>query len=253
MTSLAFLFHAERIKWRRSWTTVAAILCPTSLVGFLFLILWNSEIQASKLGPGFQVWYQVTHAAWNSIFMPITVALVCLISWEQEEEAGAWKHLLLQPVSRRAHFLVKLMSHAALLLVAQVVFSCLVFLTSLLISRYLHYLDMGPRRLLLFTGLGATSMLASLPLIGLHTWFSTRVRGVGMNLTLALVGSLLTALWVGLGGAVRWSPWGLASAGVRLATGGEKSPVWLLATAAGFALLLVVAGTLDFSRREELR
>lgn len=253
MTSLAALFHAERIKWKRNWATVAAILCPTSLVGFLFLIFWNSEIQASKLGPGFQVWYQVVYSAWNLIFMPITVALVCLLSWEQEEEAGTWKHLLLQPVPRRFHYLAKCMSHAALLLIAQLVLFLLVLLTSLLIAKYLLYLDMGPRKLGLFAGLGVTSFVASLPLIGLHTWLSTRMRGIGSNLTLALVGSLLTVLLTGLQMPVKWSPWALSVAGIRVVFGTDAGTVGLLAAAGALALLLVLLGTWDFSRREEQR
>ena len=253
MTSLAALFHAERIKWKRNWATVVAILCPASLVGFLFLIFWNSEIQASKLGPGFQVWYQVIYSAWNLIFMPITVALVCLLSWEQEEEAGAWKHLLLQPVPRRFHYLAKCMSHAALLLIAQLVLFLLVLLTSLLISKYCLYLNMGPPKRLLFTGLGVTSFLASLPLLGLHTWLSTRMRGVGSNLTLALVGSLLTVLLAGLGMPVRWSPWALSGAGVRVVFGTNVGALGLFAAAGALALLLALLGTLDFSRREEQR
>ena len=253
MSSLASLFHAERIKWKRNWATVAAMLCPASLVGFLFLIFWNSEIQASKLGPGFQVWYQVVYSAWNLIFMPITVALVCLLSWEAEEEAGAWKHLLLQPVPRRFHYLAKWLSHAALMLIAQLVLALLVMLTSLLISKYLLYLDMGPRKFSLFAGLGATSFLASLPLLGLHTWLSTRMRGVGSNLTLALVGSLLTVLLAGLQMPVKWSPWALSVAGIRVVFGTDVGAVGLLASACGLALLLVLLGTWDFSRREEQR
>ncbi len=253
MTTLMSLFSAERIKWRRNWATVAAILGPASLVGFLFLIFWNSEIQASKLGPGFQVWYQVVYSAWNLIFMPITVALVCLLSWGEEEEAGAWKHLLLQPVPRRFHYLAKCMSHAALLLVAQLVLALLVFLTSLLISKYLLYLDMGPRRLWLFSGLGATSLVASLPLVALHTWLATRLRAVGSNLTVALVGSLLTVVLAGLRMPVKWSPWALAASGVRVVFASEPGKVGLFALACGLVIAFVALGTFDFSRREEQR
>ncbi len=253
MSTLASLFSAERLKWRRNWATVAAILCPSSLVGFLFLIFWNSEVQASKLGPGFQVWYQIVYSAWNLIFMPITVALVCLLSWEAEEEAGAWKHLLLQPVPRRFHYLAKCMSHAALMLIAQLVLALLVLLASLLISRYLLYLEMGPRKLLLFTQLSITSFIASLPLVGLHTWLSTRLRGVGSNLTLALVGSLLTVLLAGLRMPVKWSPWALAAAGVRVVFGTHAGMFGLFVSACGLTVLFVVLGTFDFSRREEQR
>lgn len=253
MSTLPALFQGERIKWRRSWASVAAILPPLCQVGFLLLIFWFSEIQADILGPGFQVWYQVNHAAWNIIFMPITVALVTLLSWEQEETAGAWKHLLIQPVPRRAHYLAKLLSHSALLLISQVVFSAALVLSGILLNQHASYLSMGPQRLDLAFRLALFSFLAALPLLGLHTWMSTRLRGVGLALATTLVGSLLTTLLVARVPLARWLPWSLASQGVYLGVNGVKGAWGLLLGALLLAALLAILGTLDFSHREEPR
>jgi hypothetical protein len=253
MSTLAALFQGERIKWRRSWAFVAAVLPPLCQVGFLLLIFWFSEIQADKLGPGFQVWYQVNHAAWNIIFMPITVALVTLLSWEQEETAGAWKHLLIQPVPRRAHYLAKLLSHSALLLISQVVFTTALVLSSMLLRQHASYLTMGPQRLDLAWRLALFSFLAALPLLGLHTWMSTRWRGVGLALAITLVGSLLTSLLVAQVFLARWLPWGLASQAVSLGVNGVKGAWAILFGALLLAALLATLGTLDFSHREEQR
>jgi hypothetical protein len=253
MTPLAALFEGERIKWRRSWATVAAVLPPLCQLGFLFLIFWFSEIQADQLGPGFQVWYQVNHAAWNLIFMPVTVALVALLSWDQEEEAGAWKHLLLQPVPRHAHYLAKLLSHTALLLVSQVLFTGGLLLTGILLKRHATYLTMGPVRLDLALRLGGFSFLAALPLLGLHTWLSTRLRGVGLALGITLAGSLLTVLLLTKVAFARWLPWGLAVFGVPFGANGiGQGWSFLLGSLLG-ALLLGGLGALDFARRDEPR
>lgn len=254
MSPLGDLFRGERIKWRRSWATVAAILPPLCQVGFLLLIFWFSEIQADKLGPGFEVWYQVNHAAWNLIVMPVTVALVTLLSWDQEEAAGAWKHLLLQPLPRQHHYLVKLLSHGALLLVAQAVFTGTLLLSGLLLRRHATFLSMGPQRLDLLLRLALFSLLATLPLVALHTWLSTRLRGLGLALSTALVGSLLTALLLTAQVPLaRWLPWSLAGLGVRLGTQGVRGAGTVLAGALLLGALLAALGTLDFLRREEQR
>jgi hypothetical protein len=252
MSALAALFQGERIKWRRSWATVAALLAPLCQVAFLGLIFWFSEIQADQLGPGFQVWYQINHAAWNLIFMPITVALVALLSWDQEEEAGAWKHLLIQPLPRHQHYLAKLLSHTTLLLLAQAAFTVALLLAGLLLRRHATYLTMGPPRFDLALRLALASFLAALPLVALHTWLSMRIRGVGVALGTALIGSLLTVLLQTLPW-MRLSPWSLASQGVGLGAFGLKSSGMILVGATAWTALLVALGTLDFSRREEQR
>lgn len=249
----AALFQAERIKWRRSWVFVAAVLPPICQVCFLLLLFWFSEIQADQLGPGYQVWYQINHAAWNVIFMPITVALVTLLSWDQEETAGAWKHLLIQPIPHRDHYLTKLISHAALLFIAQTAFSATLILTSLVLNYHASYLSMGPQRLDLAIRLSAYSFLAALPLVAFHTWLSTRLRGVGLTLTIALAGSLLTVLTMVKSPLARWLPWSLASQGVMFGANGVGGAWGSLLIALFLASLFLTLGFIDFSHRDELR
>ncbi len=252
MSTLGLLFHGERIKWRRSWATVASVLPPLCQVGFLFLIFWFSDIQVRNLGPGFQIWYQVNYAAWNIIFMPTTVALVSLLSWDQEEEAGAWKHMLLQPVPRSAHFLAKFISHGALLLISQIVFMGGVVLSGILL-KHASLVEMGQPRLDLLMRMALFSFLATHPLVGFHTWLSTRWRGLGPALGTALIGSLLTVLLVAKIPLARWMPWGMAAHGVGLGINGIHGAWWLVLGSQLVAALLIVLGSLDFSLREEQR
>lgn len=253
MSTLGTLFSGERIKWRRSWVTVAAILCPACQVGFLAVIFWFSDVQVSRIGPGFSIWYQLNHAAWNIIFMPITVALVALLSWDQEEEASAWKHLLVQPVPKRAHYLVKLLSHGTLLAMAQLVFTAALLGCGFLFKKTLHTVNMGPSSLDLAARLALFSFLGALPLLAFHTWLSARFGGVGLALGLTLAGSLSTVLLAGIFPPLFWLPWGLANQGVRLGATGMAGSVGFFIISMLVAAGLMALGTADFSRREEPR
>lgn len=252
--ALFALFKGERIKWRRSWATVAAVLTPLCQAGFLFLMFWFSEIQADQLGPGFIVWYRINFLAWNLIFLPVTVALVCLLSWDQEEEAYAWKHLLLQPVPRRTHYLSKLLSHVGLLVIAQGVFTMAVLGFGYLLAGHATYLTMGSPSLGFAFRLSLFSCLAMLPLLAVHSWLSSRQQSVGLALGIALVGSLLTVLMIGSGvGAFRWLPWGLAVGAVDFGERGVHGAWGFLTGSLAVSALLMTAGTVDFARREEMR
>ena len=253
LAALASLFQAERIKWRRSWTFVVAVLVPLFQVFFLFMIFWFSEILVDRMGAGFPAWYKINYAAWNIIFMPVTATLVAVLSWDQEEEAGAWKHLFLQPVPRATHYLAKLLSHISLLFISQVLFASLLWIGGLILRKNLHYLEMGPALPGMLLRFALASLLASLPLIGLHTWMSTRMRGVGIGLGIALAGSWLSVQWAEKFLLVGLMPWGVSSQVVKAVQKGFGASWRLYLGGLVCALILMAVGTLDFSRREEQR
>ena len=53
MTSIDAFFAAERVKWRKSWLLVTAILAPLCQAGFLAIIFWFSESRVRMFKPGF--------------------------------------------------------------------------------------------------------------------------------------------------------------------------------------------------------
>jgi len=92
--------------------------CPLCQAGFLALLFWFSGSRIRNFNPGFQFWLELNFVAWNLVIMPIVVALICELSWEQERDARTWNLLLIQPVPRRTHYLVKAFSHLSLVLMA---------------------------------------------------------------------------------------------------------------------------------------
>lgn len=246
----ALLFRAERIKLRRSWPMLAATLTPLSLAAILFQIFWFSEDRVRQLGAGFHAWYQVTYAAWNLFFLPILIALVGVLSWETEVEAGSWKHLLLQPIPRWRHFMAKLMGNLSLALLAQILFALMLLLGGLILRAEVPSLAMGAVRPGFLLSLAGASLVATLPLVGLHTWLPMRYPGMGVSLSVAMLGSWMAFRFAGRFAVALLLPWGPASRMVDVLAKGEGS-IWAPALAAlSCAAVLMVLGSRDFMGRE---
>jgi hypothetical protein len=249
MSSFLRCFKAERIKWRRGWTLLTMLLAPATQVGFLFLIVWFSESRVTQFGAGFRAWYMINAIAWNLFFMPITVALVTLLSWDLEAQSRAWNLLLIQPTPRETHYLVKLASHFSLLLLSQVLLGLLLLLGGLILRTYVPTLSMGPIAPEMMFRFAGFSLLASLPVIGLHTWVASRVPGFGLGLALALGGTWLTFQLVGKGALISLVPWGTAAQIVDIALRAKPVPVLTYCGSVACAALLAILGMIDFKRR----
>ena len=248
--ALRITFAAERVKWRKSWLLVVAVLAPLCQLGFLGVLFWFSESRVQPFRPAFRFWLELNFVTWNLVVMPVAAALTSELSWEQEREANAWKRLLTQPVPRHLHYLVKVVGHTTLLLVSLALF--VVF--SALIGWVLQtnpQLQMGPLPWTLAVRLTGYSILAILPVVAFQTWLSMRFPGLWVSLTAALAGSWIAVRLVGTGVLVQLLPWGLAAhMGIiferwRMLPW-SRVPIGLL-----LAVALVVLGVLDFTRHRE--
>ncbi|HJU82907.1 MAG TPA: ABC transporter permease [Holophagaceae bacterium] len=250
MSSFGLLFRAEMVKWRKSWTLLTMILAPTCQVGFLAVILWFSDSLVRRFKPGFQFWLEINYLAWNIFFMPIAAVLLSELSWDQETEAKAWTHLLLQPVPRRYHFLVKVLSHASLLLLAQALLLVLVLLGGLILTGNPGLL-MGPLPWGTLGRFALYAIPASLPPIALHSWMSTRFPGFGFPLAIAFGGTWISIRLVGSTFPVQFLPWGMSAHMVVVFERWRTLPWGFLPACLLLTGGLIALGTLDFSRQKE--
>lgn len=260
---LALFFRAECVKWRKSWVLLTVLLAPICQVGFLTIILWFSNDLVRRFKPGFQFWFEINYLAWNLVFMPIVVALVSELSWDLELEAKAWSHLLVQPAPHRTHYLAKLLSHLALLLLSQILFAALLIPTGKLLESHLGYI-MGPlNRLDFFSGTvplrlwwtwACFSILASVPLVAFHTWLSTRFSGLVTGLAITAAGTWLGVRLAGTTAWVQGLPWGMSSQFAVFFDRWKRHLPWeYFYGSLAAAILLMVLGTLDFSRQKDPR
>lgn len=253
MSTLSRLLRAETIKWRKNWILVAALLGPLVLAGNLLMILWFSERLVRRFIPGFAFWIELNYLAWNVILLPILVALICDLSWEQELEARTWNHLLAQPVPRKAHYLAKAASHLALVLLAQGVLLLLLGPGGLLLRAHLGWL-MGDFPWQTFLTFSSFSMLASVPLVAFHTWLSARLPGLGVAILSGLFGSWASVKLAAFTKMVCLLPWGMTGQIVTYFDRWHRHiPWWYLLPAWATAALLFWLGCLDFQRDREPR
>lgn len=251
-TSMDAFFAAERVKWRKSWLLVTALLAPLCQAGFLAIIFWFSESRIVMFKPGFQFWLELNYVTWNLVLMPIAIALICDLSWEQEREARSWNLLLIQPVPRRTHYLVKFLGHVFLMLLSQFLFAATLTLLGYLLTAK-SGLQMGPLPLAMLIRFLGYSVLASLALVAFHTWLSMRLPGIWIALATALAGSWFAQKLVGGSALIQAIPWGLAA---QMSIVFER---WRVLPWAQIPLSLLLAGgllllgTFDFSRHRESR
>ena len=249
-TPLRACFAAERVKWHKSWVLVVAALAPLCQLGFLGLLFWVSESRIRRFRPGFQFWLELNFVTWNLVVMPVVAALTCEISWEQEREARAWNRLLTLPIPRRTHYLVKVLGHGTLVLSSLILFGLTLPLIGFLLQLKPELL-MGPLPWKLLARFTGYSVLALLPVVAFQTWLSLRLPGFWISLAAALGGSWLAARLVGASLLIHLLPWGLAAhMGIvferwRVLPWSKASLGLLLAA------VLVLLGTLDFSRHRQ--
>jgi len=250
MTALRACFSAERIKWRRSWLILPILLAPLCQTGLLFTVFWFSEFRVHMFRPGFLFWLELNHAAWNLVVMPVAVAMMCELSWEQERESRAWKHLLIQPVPRNIHYLVKVLSHGSLVLLAQALLAMLMLIGGFLLQTQ-PSLQMGPLPLGTLIRFSGFSVLSSLAVVAFHTWLPLRASGIWVSLAVAIVGSWLTLRLLGTSPMILALPWGLA---IQMSQVFDRWRVLPWAYVPGSLLAasaLTVLGTLDFSKHHK--
>jgi len=244
------LLLAERVKLRKSWPLLAAILAPTCLAGFLGMMVWFSGTRMHAFRPGFRFWLELNYVAWNLILMPIAAALICDLSWQQERDARAWNLLLLQPHARHAHYLVKCFGHLALLLLAEAMLALLLTAGGFLL-RINPLLEMGPLPLAILLRFAAYSALATVAVVVFQTWLSMRVPGLWAALATALLGSWMASH--GQSPLLQFLPWGLAG---KMGTMFERWRVLPWAHVPGnllAAAAIVALGAVDFVRHPGIR
>ena len=252
MTALSAFFRAERIKWRKSWMLLVALLGPLCLTGFLAVVFWFSEERIRAFRPGFQFWLELNFAAWSLVVMPVLASLVCDLSWEQEREARGWNLLLIQPAPRRTHYLVKLLSHLSLVGVALVLFALLTLALGFLL-RFQPGLLMGPLPIAAFLQFMGYALVASVGVVAFQTWLSMRVSGLWIGLAAALAGSWLTQRLVGASPLIQFLPWGLAAQSAIVFERWRILPWVQVPGGLAAAAAVVILGTLDFVRRHDPR
>ncbi len=133
---------------------------------------------------------------WSGYFHPLLLALLPPLLFRSEHRFSLWKHLHVQPVSRRAVFAAKALILALSFGLVLSTILVLLWAESRLIG-YLNPLVRSAFPWLALIRVLAWSYLGSLPLLALYLWLSDRINNAAVPIMFAMVGLLLT---ISLGG-----------------------------------------------------
>lgn len=133
---------------------------------------------------------------WSGYFHPLLIALLPPLLFRSEHRFSLWKHLHVQPVSRRAIFATKALVLGLCFGLVLSAILALLWLESRLIG-YLNPLVRSAFPWMALIRVLAWSYLGSLPLLALYLWLSDRINNAAVPIMFAMVGLLLT---ISLGG-----------------------------------------------------
>ena len=201
MSTLVQLIEAELLKLRRSPALRLMWVMPCLFLLLDFILSGRFALGLKELSPGARAALlnaPVKSLAdyWSGYFHPMLIALLPALLFRPEHRYGVWKHLHVQPVSRRLLYLVKA-------LVLALTFGLVLALTEVLLWAQWGLLGrLSPMAAFPFPWLKVSlimgwSFLGSLPLLALYLWLSDRINNAAVPVMLGLVGFILT---VSMGG-----------------------------------------------------
>lgn len=201
MSAVFRLVLAEALKLKRSpaLRLVWLLPCLFLLLDFAMLgrVVLGVKQMTPKLGPLLQNAPVKSLADyWAGYFHPLLVALLPALLFRPEHRFGLWKHLHVQPVSRRVQYLAKALTLALAFAVVLGLAEVLLWMEWSLLAK------LNPLAAISFpwhkvTRVMAWSYLGSLPLLALYLWLSDRINNAAVPVMFALVGFILT---VSMGG-----------------------------------------------------
>jgi hypothetical protein len=196
MSTLFRLTRAEVLKLRRSPALRLLWLLPCLFILLDFAMTGRFALGVQQLTPELRpilVNAPLKSLAdyWSSYFHPLLVALLPALLFRPEHRFDQWKHLQVQPVSRRGQYLTKALVLALTFALALGLTEALLWAEWTLLGR------LQPAVAFAFpwakvTRVMAWSYLGSLPLLALYLWLADRINNAAVPVMFALVGLILT-------------------------------------------------------------
>lgn|GEM_PF-2327353 len=239
--------RAELVKLRKSWPMLISLLSPVCTAGFILVLFWFSDAVVTRFRPGYRFWLDLNFTAWNLIVLPVVAAVVTEMSWEQDRDANAWRHLLHQPVPRVSLYLAKLLNNYLLFWGSLIVLFILMPIGGVILKLN-EALPMGTLDVGLLFNYFFFSLIASIPLVAFQTWFSFRFSAPAFGLGIALAGSWGAMKLIGITKSVQLLPWGLTCHFVTVFERWNKLPWNYCYGAAAVTIGFIFIGSVDFSK-----
>lgn len=179
-------FWSESLKIKRTWAFTLSLVTPVGVTLFIFLVMMEAPKREWN-----DVWiYYLRGVVWSWLLMvtPLYAALLLALLASVDHNAGTWKLLLAQPVSRAPLYLAKLAIGLFLVAWSEVVLAAACLGGGFLLLRlrpelgnYSPGIDV-PHFLLMLS----LAYVAGLLMIAIHMWLSMRSASFVLSLGVAI-------------------------------------------------------------------
>ena len=231
---------AEALKLKRTPALLLALGVPVALCLLMLVAFTLSDSNRGLDGP--RKWAALIGIAtnlWTPLILPLGLAVLASLTVGLEWTENQWKHLLSLPVPRPILYLAKLLSLSGLVLLGSVV------LVLGLAGVGWTLTEFGPIPWNSLLELAVRSFLASLPLLALQVWLSSRFRSFALAMGFGLAGIIAGEVASNSSFYWRFVPWTYPSMSFNPALVTQ-----VVGLGTFFLILVLIVGLLDFSRKD---
>lgn len=177
------LIASESLKYRRSFSKKLVIGAPLFFI--LFACLIRTQVSTSHITK-WQLYLTMVFNWWPMLFMPIGIALLCVLGETREKKAGGYRSLLANNISVPQFWLSKIVVLALQLLLTSAILVAAVLFAGLI-------LDLGTPPVGTIMESSAIVWLTCLSLIPLELFFAAWI-GTAAAILVGIVGSVVGVL-----------------------------------------------------------
>jgi hypothetical protein len=186
-----------------------------------------------------------------SLSVPVGISIMASIIANMEHQANAWKQLLAFPVPRMKVYLSKF-----ILLFLYSITSATLLFTGMLLFGVIFDLGDAPYSQVL--GDSYMAILTALPIMSFQLWFSIGIKNQTYSILIGVMSSMI-GLFCAMSSIFKWLPWAYPIMSTAKRFNYETNQILsnsnlgsLVFLSLGIGLILLVLGSVYFSRKEVL-
>jgi len=240
---------AELLKLRRTLAFWMILIAPALVLLITFLIFHERSAYYVKLNrPLWQSIQNSSFSLWCILVLPLYVTLQTALLSTVEHNENRWRNLLTLPVSRPLLYLTKLVIPSGMVAASCFLLSFGAVLTGVLLRAVKPDLQFsGPLPWVTAIRDAGLAIMTGVFLVAIHHWVSLRftsfAASVGFGMSATIAGSIV----VNSAKYGPWWPWCLGVQFIAKRPGATEQALWYAAIG---ATVFIIAGAVEFSRRE---
>lgn len=252
-------FLAELLKIKRTWAFTLSIAAPLSCALFIFFV--SAKLQKGQWNDVWIYYLRGVTFSWLLLMTPLYIALLQALLASTDHNAGTWKLLLSQPISRPPLYIAKVAMGTTLAALSTVVLAFSSLSLGFLLRKvrpdlgsYSQGVEVGH-----FVKMLSLAFIALWLVMAIHSWLSARTGNFALSLGIAVFAEVADVLGFRQESFQKYWPWLYPLDMARLVGLQHRDTVqsfWsaghLVLVSVGGAIVVTALAVWDFHRREAM-